>query len=101
MRRASVVMVSRSPRKSMVATSSGPSTRTLVAPQGAFYAFTRVRPGLTSEQWASTLLAERGVAVVPGDAFGDFGAGFVRLSYACSRADIAYGLQAMRELAPR
>ncbi|TDY50151.1 aminotransferase [Alicyclobacillus sacchari] len=57
----------------------------LVRPDGAFYAFPALADALgdTSEHIAHRLLAEAGVAVVPGDAFSPFGEGYVRLSYAC------------------
>ncbi len=52
-------------------------------PQGAFYAFPKIEcTGLDDELFAKNLLAEEKVAVVPGSAFGDGGAGFVRCSYA-------------------
>lgn len=52
-------------------------------PEGAFYCFPDIRPsGLCSEDFAQELLAEEQVAVVPGDAFGPSGQGFVRCSYA-------------------
>lgn len=52
-------------------------------PRGAFYAFPSiVRSGMTSDEFAMRLLDEQEVAVVPGDAFGSSGAGFVRVSYA-------------------
>jgi len=54
-------------------------------PRGAFYAFPQVgHLGLSSEQFAERLLLEREVAVIPGDAFGPSGAGFVRICYASS-----------------
>jgi aminotransferase len=54
-------------------------------PQGAFYAFPRVdHLGMTSEEFAERLLLEQQVAVVPGDAFGPSGTGFVRACYATS-----------------
>lgn len=54
-------------------------------PQGAFYAFPRVdHLGITSEEFAERLLLEQHVAVVPGDAFGPSGTGFVRACYATS-----------------
>ncbi len=54
-------------------------------PQGAFYAFPRVdHLGLTSEEFAERLLIEEQVAMVPGDAFGPSGRGFVRACYATS-----------------
>lgn len=58
-------------------------------PEGAFYAFPDVRiTGMTSEQFAQGLLAEEKVAVVPGDAFGPSGAGYVRCAYANSMENI-------------
>ena len=52
-------------------------------PEGAFYCFPDVTStGLTSEAFAQRLLKEEHVAVVPGDAFGPSGAGYVRCSYA-------------------
>ena len=54
-------------------------------PQGAFYAFPRVdQLGLSSSAFAETLLEQERVAVIPGDAFGPSGAGFVRACYATS-----------------
>ncbi|NHN29278.1 aminotransferase class I/II-fold pyridoxal phosphate-dependent enzyme [Paenibacillus agricola] len=54
-------------------------------PQGAFYAFPSiVSTGLSSEEFAQRLLLEANVAVVPGDAFGLGGEGFIRCSYAYS-----------------
>lgn len=52
-------------------------------PQGAFYVFPNISKfGLSSEEFASRLLYEKKVAVVPGPAFGEKGEGFVRMSYA-------------------
>jgi aminotransferase len=52
-------------------------------PRGAFYAFPSVaKSGMSSDTFAMTLLDEEMVALVPGDAFGPSGAGFVRVSYA-------------------
>ena len=54
-------------------------------PRGAFYAFPSVKKaGLNGEEFANGLLAAKKVAVVPGNAFGDFGANNVRISYATS-----------------
>lgn len=52
-------------------------------PRGAFYAFPSIRrSGMSSDDFAMCLLEEEEVAVVPGDAFGASGAGYVRVSYA-------------------
>jgi aminotransferase len=52
-------------------------------PRGAFYAFPSIaKSGLSSDDFANRLLQEKRVALVPGEAFGASGAGFVRISYA-------------------
>jgi aminotransferase len=62
-------------------------------PRGAFYAFPSIRKsGMTSDEFATRLLEEEHVAVVPGDAFGDSGAGFVRCSYATAYEKIEEAL---------
>jgi len=62
-------------------------------PFGAFYVFPSIkRFGLTSEEFATRLLMEEKVAVVPGTAFGDCGEGFLRISYAYSLADLKKAL---------
>ena len=54
-------------------------------PFGAFYVFPCIREfGMTSEEFATKFLEEERVAVVPGDAFGESGEGFIRISYAYS-----------------
>ena len=54
-------------------------------PEGAFYVFPSIqRTGMSSEQFCETLLEREHVAVVPGDAFGACGEGFVRISYSYS-----------------
>lgn len=58
---------------------------TCFEPEGAFYVFPCIRStGLTSEEFCSQLLEQKQVAVVPGNAFGESGEGFVRVSYAYS-----------------
>lgn len=54
-------------------------------PFGAFYVFPCIKEfGMTSDEFATRLLREERVAVVPGTAFGDCGEGFLRISYAYS-----------------
>ncbi len=66
---------------------------TCFEPQGAFYAFPCIRAtGMTSEVFCERLLKEKHVAVVPGNAFGDSGEGFVRISYCYSLAHITEAL---------
>lgn len=56
-----------------------------VEPEGAFYVFPDIRPtGLSSTEFCERLLAEKKVAIVPGNAFGACGEGFVRICYAYS-----------------
>lgn len=63
-------------------------------PEGAFYVFPSVQStGLSSNDFAETLLMQEKVAVVPGTAFGDSGEGFVRCSYAYSIANINEALE--------
>lgn len=62
-------------------------------PLGAFYTFPNIkRFGMTSEEFATRLLQEEKVAVVPGTAFGGCGEGFVRISYAYSLKNLKEAL---------
>jgi aspartate aminotransferase len=66
-------------------------------PQGAFYAFPNIRAfGMTSNDLADYLLDEAGVALLPGSSFGDYGEGYLRLSYAASQEIIRAGLDCLR-----
>jgi aspartate/methionine/tyrosine aminotransferase len=70
-----------------------------VMPQGAFYAFPNITgTGMDARAVADRLLAEAGVAVLAGTAFGAYGEGYLRLSYANSLENIAEALAAMGEL---
>ena len=54
-------------------------------PEGAFYVFPCIKStGLSSEEFCEKLLESQKVAVVPGNAFGQSGEGFIRVSYAYS-----------------
>ncbi|MDD6221323.1 MAG: aminotransferase class I/II-fold pyridoxal phosphate-dependent enzyme [Lachnospiraceae bacterium] len=62
-------------------------------PFGAFYVFPSIRRfGMSSEQFATRLLTEQKLAVVPGTAFGACGEGNIRISYAYSIDDLKKGL---------
>lgn len=62
-------------------------------PEGAFYVFPCIRStGLTSEEFCKRLLLSEKVAVVPGNAFGDCGEGYVRVSYSYSIKHITEAL---------
>lgn len=62
-------------------------------PRGAFYVFPCIKEfGMTSEEFATKLLEEERVAVVPGSAFGNCGEGYLRISYAYSLEDLKVAL---------
>lgn len=64
-------------------------------PLGAFYMFPCIKEfGMTSDEFATKLLQEEELAVVPGTAFGDCGEGFLRISY-------AYSIDELREAMKR
>ncbi|MBQ1916173.1 MAG: aminotransferase class I/II-fold pyridoxal phosphate-dependent enzyme [Lachnospiraceae bacterium] len=66
---------------------------TCFEPYGAFYAFPSIKStGMTSDDFATTLLKTEKVAVVPGTAFGDCGEGFIRISYAYSMENLKIAL---------
>jgi aspartate aminotransferase len=68
-----------------------------VEPQGAFYAFPNITgTGLTSGELAGRLLADAGVAALAGTAFGAYGEGYLRFSYANSVENIQAALEAVR-----
>lgn len=63
-------------------------------PKGAFYVFPSIKQtGLSSLEFAEKLLMTEKVALVPGNAFGDSGEGFVRCSYATSTNNITQALE--------
>jgi aminotransferase len=65
-------------------------------PEGAFYVFPCIAgTGLSSEEFCRRLLEEYDVAIVPGNAFGDCGEGFARISYAYSVQHISKALERM------
>ncbi len=64
-------------------------------PFGAFYAFPCIKEfGMSSDEFATRMLQEEKVVVVPGTAFGDCGEGFLRISY-------AYSLEKLKEALDR
>ena len=71
-------------------------------PFGAFYVFPCIKEfGMTSEEFDTRLLEEERVAVVPGDAFGDCGEGFLRISYAYSLEDLKVALGRLERFVSR
>ena len=69
---------------------------TCFEPEGAFYVFPCIKStGMSSEEFCQKLIEEQKVAVVPGNAFGESGEGFVRVSYAYS---LKHLMEAMRRI---
>jgi len=67
-------------------------------PHGAFYAFPNVSSyGRSSVEIADHLLYDAGICVLAGTAFGRFGEGYLRLSYANSRENLALALERIAE----
>ena len=71
-------------------------------PYGAFYVFPCIKElGMTSDEFATRLLEEEKVAVVPGTAFGDCGEGFLRISYAYSLEQLKLALSRIESFITR
>jgi aspartate/methionine/tyrosine aminotransferase len=71
-------------------------------PDGAFYAFPNVTgTGMSSRDLADLLLTEAGVACLSGTAFGSYGEGYLRFSYANSLENIGEALGRIRSVADR
>ncbi|PID02493.1 aromatic amino acid aminotransferase [Sporosarcina sp. P2] len=69
---------------------------TVTKPEGAFYIFPSIKnTGLTSEKFASRLLEEANVAVIPGSAFSSYGEGYLRISYAQSMEELVKGMDGL------
>ena len=71
-------------------------------PYGAFYVFPCIKEfGMTSEEFATRLLEEEKVAVVPGTAFGDCGEGYLRISYAYSIDNLKIAIDRLEKFVTR
>ena len=71
-------------------------------PYGAFYMFPSIkRFHMTSEEFATRLLREEKIAIVPGTAFGDCGEGYLRVSYAYSLEDLKRAIRRIRRFVNR
>jgi len=67
-------------------------------PKGAFYAFPNVKKlGKPSKELADYLLYEAGVCTLSGTAFGEYGEGYLRFSYATSKENIIEGLKRVKQ----
>ena len=71
-------------------------------PFGAFYVFPCIKEfGMTSEEFATRLLEEEKVAVVPGTAFGECGEGYLRISYAYSIENLKIAIERLERFVAR
>jgi aspartate/methionine/tyrosine aminotransferase len=71
-------------------------------PGGAFYAFANVEgTGIPSKELADFLLEEAGVAALNGGAFGEFGEGYIRFSYANSLENLMEAVARIEKAAVR
>ena len=71
---------------------------TCLAPKGAFYAFPNItETKMTSQECADHLLYKAGVAVLPGTAFGPYGEGYLRFSYATTLENIDDAVKRIKE----
>ncbi len=70
----------------------------LLEPKGAFYVFINIEElGMDESKFCDYILEEAGVAIVPGDSFGKYGKGFVRLCYACSYEQIQEAMDRIKK----
>tara|TARA_Y100001001_G_C7962781_1_gene293090 strand:- start:39 stop:1205 length:1167 start_codon:yes stop_codon:yes gene_type:complete len=68
-------------------------------PEGAFYAFPSIKgTGLTSAEFEDRAMNQAGVALLSGSAFGEFGEGYVRLSYANSQDNIKQAIDKLDKM---
>ncbi len=68
-------------------------------PKGAFYAFPNIKgTGLSSKEFAEKAMYEAGVALLAGTAFGSFGDGYVRISFANSQENLREAIQRLRTI---
>ena len=73
-----------------------------VVPDGAFYVFPNVSgTGMSSKELADLLLNDAGVACLSGTAFGSYGDGYLRFSYAASLENIQDALDRIRKVSER
>lgn len=69
-----------------------------ICPSGAFYVFPNIRAfGMSSSEFADRLLREAGVAALSGTAFGSYGEGYIRLSYANSLDNLERAIRRIGE----
>jgi aspartate aminotransferase len=71
-------------------------------PGGAFYAFANIKgTGMDSKELADYLLTDGGVSCLDGGAFGEYGKGYIRFSYANSMANLMEAVSRIQKVSPR
>lgn len=70
-------------------------------PKGAYYAFVRYERDISSLDYSKRLLAEEGVATIPGETFGSLGQGHIRISFAAAPEDIEEGMERIKDFQKR
>ena len=89
-------------RDAIVAGLNGIAGFRCVVPDGAFYAFPNITgTGMASKELADLLLNDAGVACLSGTAFGSYGDGYLRFSYAASLENIQDALERIRQVSER
>ncbi|PAV28401.1 N-acetyl-L,L-diaminopimelate aminotransferase [Virgibacillus profundi] len=74
----------------------------VVRPNGAFYIFPSIKKfEMTSFEFATRLLHEGGVAVVPGSTFTKYGEGYIRISYAYAMSELKEGIRRLEQFIAR
>ncbi len=68
-------------------------------PEGAFYVFPNIKgTGMKSDELANLILEQGGVALLPGSSFGQYGEGYLRISYANTLENLERGLERIRSV---
>jgi len=68
-----------------------------LSPKAAFYAFPNIKSfGIRSSELSARILNETGVALLPGTAFGQYGEGYLRLSFANSIENLDKAIEKLR-----
>ena len=71
----------------------------IIKPDGAFYIFAKIPAGYNQDSFAflKDFAQKKAVAFIPGAAFGQYGEGYVRLSYAASMGTIREAMKRLEE----
>jgi aspartate/methionine/tyrosine aminotransferase len=71
-------------------------------PKGAFYVFPKIKDfGMSSEEFVEFLIKNAHIAAVPGSAFGNYGEGYIRISYAAAYEQLDEALNRIEKAAKK